>query len=255
MVAVPDLMSAYQQGAHRPGEREGRAAGDDRPLRADGRPGRHPRPAAGPERPADQGVAGRQGRLRLQVRDPVLPVDQGRRPRDRRRNAFVPPSGHIAGIWARNDDTRGVHKAPANEVVRGAIDARDADHQGRAGPAQPDRHQLHPGLPRPRHPGLGRAHPVLRPGLALPQRPPAVQLPRGVDPQRHPVGGLRAQRRRAVGADPPHDQRLPGQRVAQGRAVRADARRGVLRQVRRRDQPGRGASTPARWSARSASPR
>ncbi|WP_068398327.1 phage tail sheath family protein [Kribbia dieselivorans] len=33
----------------------------------------------------------------------------------------VPPSGHMAGIWARNDDTRGVHKAPANEVVRGAI--------------------------------------------------------------------------------------------------------------------------------------
>jgi phage tail sheath protein FI len=35
--------------------------------------------------------------------------------------AFVPPSGHVAGIWARNDSTRGVHKAPANEVVRGAI--------------------------------------------------------------------------------------------------------------------------------------
>jgi hypothetical protein len=36
-------------------------------------------------------------------------------------NRFVPPSGHMAGIWSRNDDTRGVHKAPANEVVRGAI--------------------------------------------------------------------------------------------------------------------------------------
>jgi phage tail sheath protein FI len=35
---------------------------------------------------------------------------------------MVPPSGHIAGIWARNDDTRGVHKAPANEVVRGVIE-------------------------------------------------------------------------------------------------------------------------------------
>jgi phage tail sheath protein FI len=34
----------------------------------------------------------------------------------------VPPSGHVAGIWARNDDTRGVWKAPANEVVRGALD-------------------------------------------------------------------------------------------------------------------------------------
>jgi phage tail sheath protein FI len=36
-------------------------------------------------------------------------------------NHMVPPSGHMAGIWGRNDDTRGVHKAPANEVVRGAI--------------------------------------------------------------------------------------------------------------------------------------
>jgi uncharacterized protein len=34
----------------------------------------------------------------------------------------VPPSGHMAGIWARNDATRGVHKAPANEVVRGALE-------------------------------------------------------------------------------------------------------------------------------------
>jgi len=33
----------------------------------------------------------------------------------------VPPSGHIAGIWGRTDETRGVHKAPANEVIRGAV--------------------------------------------------------------------------------------------------------------------------------------
>ncbi|HEY8790061.1 MAG TPA: phage tail sheath subtilisin-like domain-containing protein [Actinopolymorphaceae bacterium] len=33
----------------------------------------------------------------------------------------APPSGHIAGIWARTDSTRGVFKAPANEVVRGAV--------------------------------------------------------------------------------------------------------------------------------------
>ena len=36
-------------------------------------------------------------------------------------NVFVPPSGYLAGVWSRNDDTRGVHKAPANEVIRGAI--------------------------------------------------------------------------------------------------------------------------------------
>jgi phage tail sheath protein FI len=35
---------------------------------------------------------------------------------------FMPPSGHMAGIWARSDDTRGVHKAPANEVIRGVLE-------------------------------------------------------------------------------------------------------------------------------------
>ncbi|MER7079900.1 hypothetical protein SAMN02982929_01827 [Saccharopolyspora kobensis] len=38
------------------------------------------------------------------------------------RNAMVPPSGHVAGVWARSDAERGVHKAPANEVIRGAVD-------------------------------------------------------------------------------------------------------------------------------------
>jgi phage tail sheath protein FI len=33
-----------------------------------------------------------------------------------------PPSGHVAGIWARVDATRGVHKAPANEGVVGIVD-------------------------------------------------------------------------------------------------------------------------------------
>jgi len=39
-------------------------------------------------------------------------------------NIFVPPSGYMAGIYARSDVERGVHKAPANEVVRGAIDVK-----------------------------------------------------------------------------------------------------------------------------------
>jgi len=34
---------------------------------------------------------------------------------------FVPPSGHVVGIYNRTDAERGVHKAPANEVVLGAI--------------------------------------------------------------------------------------------------------------------------------------
>ncbi|HYF26978.1 MAG TPA: phage tail sheath subtilisin-like domain-containing protein [Baekduia sp.] len=45
----------------------------------------------------------------LEVMDPIT-----------KRPILVPPSGHMAGVWARTDGTRGVHKAPANEVVLGA---------------------------------------------------------------------------------------------------------------------------------------
>jgi phage tail sheath protein FI len=34
---------------------------------------------------------------------------------------LVPPSGHVCGIFARSDASRGVHKAPANEIVNGAL--------------------------------------------------------------------------------------------------------------------------------------
>lgn len=36
-------------------------------------------------------------------------------------HVYVPPSGHMAGIYARVDSNRGVHKAPANESVLGAL--------------------------------------------------------------------------------------------------------------------------------------
>lgn len=34
-----------------------------------------------------------------------------------KRDIFIPPSGSVIGIFARSDNTRGVHKAPANETV------------------------------------------------------------------------------------------------------------------------------------------
>jgi phage tail sheath protein FI len=36
----------------------------------------------------------------------------------------IPPSGHMLGVYARTDIERGVHKAPANEVVRGITGLR-----------------------------------------------------------------------------------------------------------------------------------
>ena len=38
------------------------------------------------------------------------------------RNVLIPPSGHMMGIYARSDIERGVHKAPANEVIQGIRD-------------------------------------------------------------------------------------------------------------------------------------
>ncbi|MGN9907811.1 phage tail sheath family protein [Phytohabitans sp. LJ34] len=34
---------------------------------------------------------------------------------------LVPPSGHLAGVYARSDGSRGVHRAPANETIAGAL--------------------------------------------------------------------------------------------------------------------------------------
>ncbi len=51
----------------------------------------------------------------VEILDPLERASQGVPPR----KLMVPPSGFVTGIYARNDITRGVHKAPANEVVRG----------------------------------------------------------------------------------------------------------------------------------------
>ncbi|HEX5373072.1 MAG TPA: phage tail sheath subtilisin-like domain-containing protein [Aquabacterium sp.] len=51
----------------------------------------------------------------IEVLDPLVPTVPGVPPR----KLLLPPSGFVTGIYARNDIERGVHKAPANEIVRG----------------------------------------------------------------------------------------------------------------------------------------
>jgi len=51
----------------------------------------------------------------IEVLDPLVPSAPGVPPR----KLLLPPSGFVTGIFARNDIERGVHKAPANEIVRG----------------------------------------------------------------------------------------------------------------------------------------
>ena len=38
-----------------------------------------------------------------------------------KKNIAIPPSGSVAGLFARSDNSRGVHKAPANEVVKACV--------------------------------------------------------------------------------------------------------------------------------------
>ncbi|WP_406102667.1 phage tail sheath subtilisin-like domain-containing protein [Streptomyces sp. NBC_01003] len=51
----------------------------------------------------------------IRINDPEAPANSPEQ-------VTVAPSGHIAGVMARSDNQRGVHKAPANEAVRGALD-------------------------------------------------------------------------------------------------------------------------------------
>ena len=96
-----------------------------------------------------------------------------------------------------------MHKAPANEVVRGITGLTPRPQQGRARHPQPEpgQHQRHPRLPprEPGDPGLGRALHHSRQRLQIRPRPPAADLPREVDRARAAMGGVRAQRRARCG--------------------------------------------------------
>ena len=63
----------------------------------------------------------------LEVRDPkstTIPP----------RTMFIPPCGHMAGVYARTDQERGVHKAPANTDVRGVLGLERRLSDGEQGP-------------------------------------------------------------------------------------------------------------------------
>jgi phage tail sheath protein FI len=129
MVAAPDLMSAYQRGAI---SLENLKAAQlamishceqmgDRMAIIDPPPGLN----AQQIRTWRQDEAGYDSRYAalyypwIKIFDPA--IGQAR---------FVPPSGHLAGLWSRTDTERGVHKAPANEVLRGVIDLENAITKG-----------------------------------------------------------------------------------------------------------------------------
>ena len=133
----------------------------------------------------------------------------------------IPPSGHVLGIYARTDIERGVHKAPANEVVRGITGLQrklNKEQQDILNPYPVNINVIRDF--RDNNRGIrvyGGAGHHQRPGLEVRQRPPAVDLHRGVHRPRAAVGGVRAQRRAPVGAGAPLDLQLPDPGLAQRR--------------------------------------
>lgn len=63
----------------------------------------------------------------VQVYDPLL-----------KRSAFLPPSGSVCGIYARTDIERGVHKAPANEIVKGCTGLSVSYNEAEQGKLNPN---------------------------------------------------------------------------------------------------------------------
>ncbi|MEU8785753.1 phage tail sheath subtilisin-like domain-containing protein [Streptomyces sp. NPDC048637] len=121
MVAVPDLMAAYQQGLIDLEQVKAVQLGlvahcelmGDRMAILDPPPSLNARDI----RKWRQEVAGYDSRYAALYYPWIKAFDPATG-----QTRTIPPSGHMAGVWARNDSERGVHKAPANEIVRGAID-------------------------------------------------------------------------------------------------------------------------------------
>ena len=149
----------------------------------------------------------------------------------------TPPSGYVAGMFARIDATRGVFKAPAGTEanVGGAVglaaDTTDAQQDF----LNPVGRQRHPRLSSLRRRDLGRAHAGDRfqSGVPLHSRQANRDLPRAEHLQRHSIRRVRAQRRRPMVEPAPEHQCLHDATIPRRRLPGQDADRGILREGRR----------------------
>jgi phage tail sheath protein FI len=118
IVAIPDAAAHAERQAIQQAQIDHCLAAADRFAILDSAPGAEPNGPGSVEEQRAQVTADR-GYAALYypwlvVRDPT---SSGPAPR----TMTIPPSGAIAGIYARTDQERGVHKAPANTDVRGAL--------------------------------------------------------------------------------------------------------------------------------------
>ena len=138
MVACPDLMLVYQRGllslqqvhgvmemmitnceTAAPGPAYRMAVIDPPPVK----PGKSDMPVL-PERQKPQDIEAWRmdsfGRFSpfAALYYPWLQVSD---PRNAGKPITIPPCGHMMGLWCRTDESRGIHKAPANEIPRGVL--------------------------------------------------------------------------------------------------------------------------------------
>ena len=132
----------------------------------------------------------------------------------------IASSGHMLGVIARTDTTRGVHKAPGNEVVRGILQFETKIGKGEQDILNPLHVNCYPRLPRaepgPAH--LRRARRHVRSRAEIHQRPPPAAIHRTVARHGSPMGRVRAERHAALGYGAAVGQQLPQHRLAVRRA-------------------------------------
>ncbi|NES83997.1 MAG: phage tail sheath family protein [Moorea sp. SIO2B7] len=137
MIACPDLMRVYQDGLMDleqlhgviemmisncenafPGPAFRMVVLDPPPVK----PGKSPNPVP-PEQQKPQDVATwlKEFNRRSMYAAVYYPWIKVANPRKAGKPIYVPPSGHMMGIWCRTDESRGIFKAPANETPRGVI--------------------------------------------------------------------------------------------------------------------------------------
>lgn len=138
MIACPDLMRVYQEGlmdleqVHGvmemmisncensfPGPAFRMVVLDAPPVK----PGKNDDRAVPPEQQKPQHVAQwlSEFNRRSMFGAVYYPWIKVANPRNAGKPIYVPPCGHMMGIWCRTDETRGIFKAPANETPRGVI--------------------------------------------------------------------------------------------------------------------------------------
>ena len=120
------------------------------------------------------------------------------------KNIDVPPSGHMTGLYARVDNLRGVHKAPANEVIQGITGLADDINKFQQEVLNPLAINCLRFFPNRGYRVWGGRTLADQPEWKYVNVRRYFHVPGALDRERDPLGGVRAERREALGECPGH---------------------------------------------------